>query len=398
MKFVTALLLLSLCAPARAESFLILPFFNLSKANNLDWIGESVADSITNALASHGILALDREARQEGYRRLTIKPRSQITKASVIRLAESLDASQVVFGTYELLEPTTNGSNSRGTLRIVANVINLAKITKGPEFVEAAPLEQLAALQNQLAFKTLQSLLPDNKLSESEFQASRPVVRVEAIESYIRGLLSTSPDQKMSLFSQAARLEPQYSPANFRLGELYLRKNNYKQAAEAFQKVAPVDPSHREATFLLGICRYHLGDFNAAEQAFRAVSISVPLNEVWNNLGAALSRKNAPEALDAFQRALEGDANDPDYHFNVGYALYKRGDMEGAAKRFREVLDRTPEDTEAITMLGRALRSASTPGNEIHPEPVERLKRRYEESAYLQLKAVLESKKAKTSN
>ncbi len=65
---------------------------------------------------------------------------------------------------------------------------------------------------------------------------------------------------------------------------------------------------------------------------------------MYNDLAAAESRRNLPQAVDDFRKALEGDSNDPVYHFNLGYALWKKGDFSAAADRFRAVLDREPDD------------------------------------------------------
>ena len=119
----------------------------------------------------------------------------------------------------------------------------------------------------------------------------------------------------------------------------------------------------------------------------------VPLNEVLNNLGAAQSRLNETGvALQNFRKALEGDVADPVYHFNAGYALFLQGELDGAAERFRAVLARNPDDAEATTMLGRCLRktAARVPAKS---EGFERMKENYQESAYWQLKAVLEPKR-----
>jgi tetratricopeptide (TPR) repeat protein len=194
--------------------------------------------------------------------------------------------------------------------------------------------------------------------------------------------------------TQAVRLDPRYSQASFELGRLYWERKNYRLAADQLKRVAAWDVRYREANFLLGLCRYQMGEFAAAEQAFRSVVETVPLNEVWNNLAAAQSRQNSPEALANFSRALEGDPADPDYHFNVGYALFRQGDFDAAAERFRAVLERNPNDVEATTMLGRALQA--TPGQKTRAsrsDGIERLKLNYEESAWLQLKAVLNPKR-----
>jgi len=41
-----------LASALQAETALVLPFFNHSKQTNLDWIGESIAETVRDALAS----------------------------------------------------------------------------------------------------------------------------------------------------------------------------------------------------------------------------------------------------------------------------------------------------------------------------------------------------------
>lgn len=383
---------LSTCAPAFAETFLIFPFFNISKTPNLDWVGESLSETIRETLVAEGLIALSREDREEAYRRLSIKPSAHLTKASVIRVGDFLDAGQVIYGSFELL-PADSASRSRGSLRVVAQIVSLRKAHRGPEYTEIGALEDLARLQTHLAWQTVRFVLPDSAPTEEDFHKRRPPARVDAIESYTRGLLAPAADQKLKMFAQAVKIEPKFSQANFQLGRLYWERKNYKSAAEHLQKVTKEDGRYREAFFLLGLCRFRLGDFVGAEQAFRVVAEAVPLNEVWNNLAAAQSRLQSIESLVNFQKALEGDPADPDYHFNVGYVLFKRGEYEQAAERFRAVLDRTPEDPEAVTLLGHALKRTPANTGDSRTGGMERLKEEYEESAYLQLKAVLERKR-----
>lgn len=398
MKSLQALLLLCLCAGSSlAQNFLVLPFFNSGQSNNIDWIGESISETIRESLSSEGVLTLDRRAREEAYRRLSMKPYTNLTKASVIRLAESVDADQVIFGSFELVPADSPGggtqdSKVKGTLRINAQAIDLKKAKRGPEYAEFGPLEELARLQTHLAWQTLQFVLPTRTPAEEEFRQRQPVVRVDAIESYIRGRMATVPEQKLKYFAQAVRLEPKYSQANFELGRIQFQKKSYRLAADLLQKVTNVDIRYREANFMLGIARYHLGEFAGSEQAFQVVAQQVPLSEVLNNLGAAQSRLGQPTALDSFKKALDGDSTDPVYHFNVGYALFQQGDLEHAADQFRAVLDRDPDDTEATTMLGRCLKKPA-PKTIARSEGFERLKDTYQESTYWQLKAVLEPKR-----
>ena len=79
-------------ARSQAETVLVLPFFNLGNSANLDWIGESIAETLRESLQAQGVLTLDREERQEAFRRLSIRPYALLTRASVIKIGESLDA------------------------------------------------------------------------------------------------------------------------------------------------------------------------------------------------------------------------------------------------------------------------------------------------------------------
>lgn len=388
-----ALLFLLLTVPARADSVLVLPFFNLSSSANLDWIGVSISQSLREALASRGVLVLDRQEREEIYRRLSIRPYARLTHASVIKVAEALDAGEVIYGEFELLpaEDSPAGS-SRGSLRITAHLLDVNRLRKGPEFGEVGALEDLTKLETDLAWQALRILAPDSTPSAEEFHKQRPPVPVNAMENYVRGLLATAPDQKHRFFTQAVRLDESFSQPCFELGRLYWDKKEYRLAAPWLARVKAADPHFLEANFLLGLCRYHTADYNGAESAFELVGRSLPLNEVFNDLGAALSRRNRPGALENFRKALESDPADPDYHFNVGYVLWKAGDFTAAADSFRAVLDRNPEDALSTLMLGRCLKKSGPRPGDPRSEGLERLKYNYEERAYRQLKAALGSK------
>jgi tetratricopeptide (TPR) repeat protein len=363
---------------AAADTVLVLPFFNLTTSPNLDWIGESLAEAVREALVSHGVLALSREEREEAFRRLSIRPYALLTRASVVKAGAELDAGQVVFGQYSL--------TSGGSVQITSRVLDLKRIRQGPELNELGALDDLAAIENHLAWQAVKALAPRTAPGFEEFRRTRPLLRVDAIENYIRGLMASAPEQKHRFFTQAARLDERFSQPCFELGRLHTARKDYRVALGWFERVSPSDPRYHEAQFLLGVCRFHTGDYAGAESAFQLVSQNVPLNEVFNNLGAAQSRQNKPETVNSFKKALEGDEADPDYHFNVAYALWKSGAHEEAANGFRAALDRKPGDPEATLMLGKCLnKSAPRPG-----EPgMERLKLNFEETAYRQLKAEL---------
>jgi tetratricopeptide (TPR) repeat protein len=384
------LLAVLLCHGAlRAETVLALPFFNHTKQASLDWIGESIAESIRDSLASEGLLVLDREDRMEAYRRLSLRPGAELTHASVIKLGEALDASQVIFGDYELL-PGGGTPPSRGAIRITAYILDLKQVHLSQPLSQTGAMDDLAAIESRLGWKALVELRPKTALTEEEFLRARPPVRIDAVESYIRGLLSTSPEQRHRLFAQAARLDEHYSQPCFQLARISWERKDYKSAATWFSRVVQKDPHYLESQFFLGLSLYHVGDFEGAEKCFQQVAAAMPLNEVYNNLGAVQDRRgNFIAAIASFRKALEGDDADPDFYFNLGYAQWHAGQYAEAAASFRAALARNPNDADATALLGRVLQQQGPRAGDSRTEGKTRLKTNYDEAAYRQLQMEL---------
>ena len=392
--WLTASLLLAVPLASAADTIAVLPLFNGDEHNapNLDWIGESVSETIDEALSTSGLLVLPREDREEVYRRLSLRTGVVLTKASVLKIGETLDAGQVVYGELHVDGAESGATTLKSNIHLAVRIIDLKKFQQGAEFAQTGSLENLSQMETKLAWMVLRQLAPESAPSEEAFFHDRAPVRVDAMESYVRGLMATSEDQKLKLFTQAARLDERFSQPNFQMGRWLFGKKDYKTAGQWLSKVSKGDSHFLEAAFLRGICKYHEGDFDGAVDQFKMVSNEIPLNEVYNNLGAALSRKNDPGAADNFKKALDGDEGDPDYWFNLGYSLWKSGRFELAATHFRAVLDRSPGDQEATIMLGRCIKKEGPRAGDPRSDGRERIKTAFEDSAYRQLQAELKSK------
>ncbi len=389
MRFIT--LAVVLACSLRAGTVLVLPFANHSAAANLDWIGESIAETVGGSLASQGLLVLDREDRLEGYRRLSLRPGAELTHASAIKIGQSLDASIVIYGEYEQQQPAEGAQEaSKGSLRIAGRVLDLRRIHQTSPLNQFGPIEDLPGMEVQLGWEALRQIDPATPVTREEFARLHPAVRLDAMESYVRGLLAAAPEQRHRFFTTAARLDDKFSQPCFHLARLAWEQKDYKTAATWYERVSQTDSHYYQARFFLGLCRYYGGDAAAAAQAFGLVAGAVPLNEVYNNLGAAQVRRNdLPAAIEAFRKAIDGDDSDPDYHFNLGYALWRSQDFEGAAGSLRAAVERNPDDSEAAALLTRALKLDGPRRGDPRSEGRQRLKTTFEEFAYRQLQAEL---------
>lgn len=381
-------LLALLCAAAGwADSNAVLPFSNLTPpslagASNLDWIGESIAESVREALILRGAGAVSRDDVVNAYQELRLRPLAQLTWGSALKLAQSLGAGRVIYGEFSVTP--RRGGEGWGTIAIRARLANSLELRQSDWMEESGSLEELPRLEAHLAWQVLRAIDPRLAPPEREASSLRSAVRLDAEENYIRGLLASAPAQRERHFREAARLDTRSGRPAFQLGKILLARNEYREAANWLQKVDAGDMHYREAAFLLGVARFYSFDYTGAEEAFRRLSTTAGTAEVYNNLGAAESRLGRTHALDSFSRAVEADPADPDYHFNLGYMLWKTGQFEAAADRFRAVLDRDPGDQTATLLLGRCLaREGPRRGApaDTRLQNLERLKEEFQERA-----------------
>ena len=79
---------------ARADTAAVLPFVSAPSSGvsqtSLDWVGESIAETVRDALASRGIMTLDRDDILEAYNRLDLREHALLTRASVMKVGETL--------------------------------------------------------------------------------------------------------------------------------------------------------------------------------------------------------------------------------------------------------------------------------------------------------------------
>ena len=122
----------------------------------------------------------------------------------------------------------------------------------------------------------------------------------------------------------------------------------------------------------------------------RSLLVSTASNVLRDSNRLRLATLNLPAALGDLHRAVDGDANDSTYQFNLGAALWKNGRFDEAAKAMQAVLDRKPDDADAGTLLERAQDHESA--SSAKPDIPERLKLNFDATAFRQLKALLQPK------
>jgi tetratricopeptide (TPR) repeat protein len=388
----------ALAQPAQSPSgrvVLVLPFENRSGQANLGWIGDSFPDTLNQRLSSSGFLTITRDDRQYALDHLGLPADFKPSRATTIRIAQTLDADFVVVGSY-----TVNQSR----ISVRAQVLDVRNLRMSQPLEDSGELARLFDVENAIAWTIARQIDPQFSVSQQTFLAASGNVSLSAFENYIRGISATSQLERIKRLQLATQTTPNYPAALLALGKAQFSDRDYEHAAATFAKVPPNDRRALEASFYLGLARFNTGKYADAETAFKFVASRLPLPEVINNQAVAASRQGR-DAVALFQRATAADPNDPDYHYNLAIALLRRGDFAGAQKEVDQTLKLKPTDTEAVELKARITSgrpiapsnaaASTTPATSTPTfEPLERIRRTYSEASFRQAEFQLDQMRA----
>jgi tetratricopeptide (TPR) repeat protein len=365
---------------AVGRTMVVIPFENTSPTPILEWLGECFPETLHEQLNSPVLYVASRDERLRAYDRQGVPAGVHASRATLYRIAEQMDVDYAVLGSYRY----------DGTLlTATAQLLDMRSQKLLPAATESAPLADFGNLQSELAWDLLRSIRADFSVPKDRYIASVSAIRLDALENYVRGMLATTAEEKVQYYREATRLSPDYAKAWLELGKTYYAQRAYEPAIAALGHVQQSSPVEREANFYLGLAAYAHGDFAKSESAFEFVAARLPLAEVYNNLGVVAARRghSSKTAAEYFERAIQDDPSDPDYHFNLGVTLSQAGDRAGAARELHATLDHRPNDAEAKTLLDSLTPSPGSivPSSVTLKAPVERIKRNYEENAFRQM-------------
>jgi tetratricopeptide (TPR) repeat protein len=375
-------------APQPGKTLLVLPFQNNSPVQGLDWIGESFPEILGPRFS--GFFVIDRQERLNAFERIGVPAHLRTSRASAYEIARAMEVDYVILGSY---------AYDGESLAVRAQVLDMQRVHLSPPVTASGSLSALMQVEKLLGRDLMRILAP----SRSELHSAQPAPHLDAFESYLRGVVANSRQDRIARFREAVRLDPTYTQAVLQLGKSLYDGREYATAAGWLERISRSDPLAREASFYLGISDYYLGQYEKAQDAFEFVAIRLPLTEVYNNLGVVAGRRGRKTASEYFERAVEADPGDPDYHFNLAVALARNGDSTGASRQLREVLALQPSDGEAKSLLDSLNRTQPVTGTtnteagkaaEVKLPP-ERIKRNYDEVSFRQLAFELENQSEK---
>jgi tetratricopeptide (TPR) repeat protein len=378
---------------AKSRILLVLPFENRTGQPNLEWIREAAPEILTYRFQGAGFAPMSRADRLYALDHLGLPPGFHPSRATALKLAQTLDADSIVVGSY-----VTDGSG----IVAEAELVDVPHLRMGPAVTERGEMRDLISVFDSLAWKLTRQLDPGFSSSEETFVAAGKALRVDAFEQYIRGISEQDHAERLRHLNQAVALNPNFAPAWMALGREDYSNQQYAQAAIALARELQDDPSGQgtdelEAGFYRGLSLMFTGEYGSAEKAFATVARVLPLAEVVNDEGVSASRQGH-DGSELFRKAIAADPNTADYHFNLAVSLKRHGNAGEAAAELAQCLRLRPSDGEAQALMaqwkGGVAKVEAAAGADAEPgvkvDPLERIERSFDAVAFRQAAQMLD--------
>ena len=374
---------------------LVLPFDNRSGQANLNWIGDSFPYTLNQRLSSAGFLTISRDDRLYALEHLGLPDEFKPSRATTIRIAQTLDADYVIVGSFNVANPGTSASR----IEVQAQVLEVNQLRMSEALKDSGELPRLFDVENAIAWKVARRMDKHFAVAEQTFLAAAGGVRLSSFENYIRGTSAPSSDERLKRLQAAVTETPTYTAALLALGKEQYAAREYEAAAATLAKVPSTDRLALEAGFYRGLARFNIAKYAEAQSAFAFVASRLPLPEVVNDQGVAASRQGK-DATALFQQVIAADPNDADYHFNLAVALLGQNDIAGSTREVQAALklhSNDPEATELLTRLQATHGSATNLKSIMDAggfDPTTRIRRTWSEASFRQVTFQLDQMRA----
>ena len=316
--------------PAAVRAVAVVGLKNLQNREDLDWIGEGAAESLTTRLAGvPGLRTIERAQVQKIIAEQDFTDAGGDAKAAA-KLGKIIGAERLVMGTF-----VQDGENLMFNVRVVDaktdEVLSSASVT--------TTRSKIFDAYNQLSDAVVQSfdrkvVMVDNRPVVTEAAAGERITlteaerarlhhrstdSVEAMEALNRGLAATDNKERLKFFTQAIVLDPNFAYP-------------YYWRALAYDKLGEPDKA--------------LADYSRAIEADGECIVAM------NNRGVIYGmRGEHQKALADYNRALEINSTYALAMTNRGSLYAKMGQYDLAERDINQAIALEPEDTDRYGYL-----------------------------------------------
>ena len=315
----------------------ILRFENLTPDPALDWMGRAFAEVITAELsAAPKIYAIPTTRLHRLNDAMGVRPVSAPGISAEAPLAQAVGANRIGYGEYSIV-------NGRLRVRLTVEDPQSRRVAEGPidAAVDASDLIGAAtAIARQLS-------------GNAQPYSTR---NTAAVEAYAKALESSDPTAVARYGEQAIAADPNFGMAYVMLAEVKANQQDRAGAMALLQAAAArgnAIPQWDRIRLEMFVARLQ-GDRAGLERAVTAQVQAAPADPAgWSSLAEVLQqRRQFPQAVKAYERALAIEPEDANGWNQLGYAAAYGGDIETAMKALRRYQAIRPLDPNALDSMG----------------------------------------------
>jgi tetratricopeptide (TPR) repeat protein len=173
-------------------------------------------------------------------------------------------------------------------------------------------------------------------------------------------------EKEIAQLRKVNALAPGFARSRVALGKALLREGQVPEAVAELEEAVKLAPESGEAHYQLGLALARAGRRGDATAALEKGRALVAADDRSQNAQldlaqgrAALDEGELALAASRFQRAIKLQPDWPEAHRQLGIALQKQGDTDGAVAAYRRTLELNPADVAAKRSLERLTAAAA---------------------------------------
>jgi len=219
----------------------------------------------------------------------------------------------------------------------------------GLGYLAALGIEELGAFQSKQSSATIAGL-PRPKVAIGLFAV------VALVSTAFAGRANRPWADSYSLWSNVARVRPNYWAAHYNVGLALLNAKRFDEARESLVRAAELSPDEPNVADALGRAYDGLNDTPDAIASFkRAIEIDPKMFESYNNLGTVYFKSGDYRSAEAnFAVAILLRPQASATRFNLGLCYSREGRYANAIPELEQVVQFSADDAEAFYELSLA--------------------------------------------
>jgi serine/threonine-protein kinase len=165
-------------------------------------------------------------------------------------------------------------------------------------------------------------------------------------------------EEAIACFRQAIASDPKLAAAHFNLGNCLLFTGHVDEAIACFRQATKLDPKLVITHLTLSMVLHDKGQIDEAIASLKKAALLDPMNaEIHNVLGGMYcdKKRDYDAAITWFRKAIALAPKLAKTHFNLGNALYHKGQLDEAISCYQRAIQLNPKEPRTHGALGEVL-------------------------------------------